>query len=319
VIYTTRDPISFPAVSSDGKRIAFGIGSTEWNVLEIALPGGTVRTVLGGGGISWWPDWAPSGTHFLVSTDRSGSQEIQDVSYTEGFSRRLATLPPDAAMMGSPRLSPEGLRFAFYVNSRGFRTLNVSSTSGGGVMTVDPDVGFRNGFSWSPDGQWLVYLTKNRRLARIKPSGQAVILEKATPAARDFDSVEWSPAGDWILYPVTTGLSLISPDGNTVQKLTSRRLLVYAFSKDGSHVFRVERNTTGSGAQWQLYSVEIASGREKLLASLDLPASTNDIAGLSLHPDGERFLTSIVKLPYDIWMLEGFEKHKTWLDRLLRR
>src|SRR5713226_7326502 len=40
----------------------------------------------------------------------------------------------------------------------------------------------------------------------------------------------------------------------------------------------------------------------------------------SLHPDGNRFLTSIAKWPYDIWMLEGFDQmpRKTWLDRLLR-
>ena len=38
-------------------------------------------------------------------------------------------------------------------------------------------------------------------------------------------------------------------------------------------------------------------------------------------PDGKRFLTSIAKWPYDIWMLEGFDQPKqtTWLDRLLRR
>lgn len=42
-----------------------------------------------------------------------------------------------------------------------------------------------------------------------------------------------------------------------------------------------------------------------MLASLDLPASVNGIDGFSLHPDGKRFLTSIAKWPYDIWMLEG--------------
>jgi hypothetical protein len=54
------------------------------------------------------------------------------------------------------------------------------------------------------------------------------------------------------------------------------------------------------------------------------PTAPNDeggIDGFSLHPDGKRFLTSIAKWPYDIWMLEGFDppKQTTWLDRLLRR
>jgi hypothetical protein len=41
----------------------------------------------------------------------------------------------------------------------------------------------------------------------------------------------------------------------------------------------------------------------------------------SLHPDGQRFLTSIAKWPYDIWMLEGGVQpaEKTRLRRLLVR
>ena len=57
-----------------------------------------------------------------------------------------------------------------------------------------------------------------------------------------------------------------------------------------------------------------------MLAPLDLPRSTDVAAGFSLHPDGNRFLTSIAKWPYDIRMLEGLDQmpRKTWLDRRLR-
>jgi hypothetical protein len=66
--------------------------------------------------------------------------------------------------------------------------------------------------------------------------------------------------------------------------------------------------------------VDVATGAEKILASLDLPASTAAISGFSLHPDGKRFLTSIAKRPYDIWMLEGFQPpSKNWFVRLFGR
>ena len=62
------------------------------------------------------------------------------------------------------------------------------------------------------------------------------------------------------------------------------------------------------------------TGAEKMLAPIDLPASAGNILGFSLHPDGKRFLTSVSKWPFDIWMLEGWDRpEKTWLDRLLRR
>ena len=35
--------------------------------------------------------------------------------------------------------------------------------------------------------------------------------------------------------------------------------------------------------------------------------------------DGTRFLTSVAKWPFDIWMMEGFNPPKTWVDHLLRR
>ncbi|HYM06954.1 MAG TPA: hypothetical protein VEU11_10375, partial [Terriglobales bacterium] len=90
---------------------------------------------------------------------------------------------------------------------------------------------------------------------------------------------------------------------------------------DGAQVYGIVRNTTGQGAQWQLYSIDVKTGADKMLAPLDLPAFANEISGFSLHPDGKRFLTSIAKWPYDIWTLEGWDQpaQKTWLDRLLGR
>jgi hypothetical protein len=114
---------------------------------------------------------------------------------------------------------------------------------------------------------------------------------------------------------------MVSPDGVTVRNLAPRMPLAYGFSKDGSQVLGILQNTTGDAPQWQLYSVDVKTGAETFLAPLDLPASTADIEGFSLHPDGKRFLTSISKQPSEIWMLEGFDRPrpKTWLERLLRR
>jgi hypothetical protein len=131
----------------------------------------------------------------------------------------------------------------------------------------------------------------------------------------------WSPAGDWIAYPAADGIDLISPDGKFTRNLSSRKFLAYGFSKDGAQFYGVFQNTSGNGSQWQLYSVNVKSGAEKFLAPVDLPASVDRIAGFSIHPDGKRFLTSVAKFPFDIWLLEGFEQPepKSFLDRLLRR
>jgi hypothetical protein len=67
----------------------------------------------------------------------------------------------------------------------------------------------------------------------------------------------------------------------------------------------------------QLFSMNALTGAEKMLATLDLPPSTQNVFSFSLHPDGKRFLTTIMKYPYDIWMLEGFPPPRTrnWLEK----
>jgi hypothetical protein len=115
------------------------------------------------------------------------------------------------------------------------------------------------------------------------------------------------------------GLSLASPDGKSHRTLTTRKFTAYGFSKSGEQVIGVFQNTAPDHAEWELYSVDVKTGTEKRLAALDLPKNVGEVSGFSLHPDGKRFATSIARWPYDIWMLEGFDQQKSWLDRLLRR
>ncbi len=332
VIYSSPEALIYPSVSPDGKRIAYTAAATEWDVLEVTLRTGSVHTMLGGGGASWWPDWAPSGTHYLVSTDRSGSFSIQDIS-PNGFSRSMTEKPTeeppnsDFAFTATPRWAPDGTRFIFdLIDAAGYLTIMLSNASGGRAIAI-AKLG-RSGalsHSWSPDSQWIAAiagLPGKEQVVKIKPQAGATLvpLPKAAPVAEDYGGAEWSPAGDWILYPSADGMSLVSPGGASVRKLTSRKLSAYSFSKDGRQLYGMFQNTTSEGAQWQLYSIDVATGAEKMLAPVDLPASTSTIVGFSMHPDGERFLTSIAKWPYDIWMLEGFDqpRSKTWFERLLR-
>ncbi len=329
-IYTSSSPILSISVSPDGKRMAYATGHVEWDVLEVSLPSGTVRTVMSGSGIvSGWPDWAPSGMHFLVSTERSGALAIEDVSSAEGFSRWLA-VPEANFNYYSPQWAPDGSRFVF-LSERGKRQLMLSNASGGRSTPVTSDGELLDGLSasWSPDSQWVAYLRHigaKAQLVKIRPGSAAapVILaedDRANfPAWLSYPAVVWSPVNDGIVYAQRDGLVLTSPDGKTTRRLTERKLQVFGFSKDGSQLFGIFRNTTGEGAQWQLYSVDVKTGADKFLAPVDLPASTDGMAGFSIHPDGKRVLISIAKWPYDIWMMEGFDQpaSRTWLDRLLR-
>jgi eukaryotic-like serine/threonine-protein kinase len=329
VIVRGSDPVAWPSVSPDGKRIAYTAAPSEWDVLEISVPDGRVRAMVSGGGISWLPDWAPSGTHYSFSTNRTNSFVIEDRSVADGFSRRLAEAQQgsDNTFVASPRWASDGTRFLFVQGSERRPRLAIGNSSGGSwTPLADLAQTELNTHAWSPDGQWVAFVKRvsgKQQLLKMRPAAGAapVVLANAAPAVGELSMIQWSPTGDWIAYPSVEGISLVSPDGNTVRKLTARFLPAYSFSKDGAQVYGIIENTSGEGPQWQLDSIDVKTGAEKMLALLDLPASTANIVGFSLHPDGKRFLTSIAKRPYDIWMLEGFDQasSKTWLDRLLRR
>jgi eukaryotic-like serine/threonine-protein kinase len=320
IIYSAAEPWQV-ALSPEGKRIAFVTGALGWDVLEISLEDGALRTMIGGGGVAWWPDWAPSGTHFLFSgVRRVGGPSIEDREASgTGFSRRLI----EGGTPMQPRWSPDGSRIVFTETVPSL-SLRLSNASGGQTVVLDANPGRPPGGSWSPDGQWIAYLRRNGskpELVKIRASPGATPVFLADSRNMGNGVASWSPAGDWILYPVADGFALISPDGKSGRKLTSRRFTAYSFSTDGRTVYGILQNTTGIGPQWQLFSVNVQTGAEKLIAPAHLPSSANAIAGFSVHPDGRRALISIARWPFDIWMLEGFDQPQAsnWLTRLLHR
>jgi serine/threonine protein kinase len=326
VVYRGTDTFQ-AAVSPDGKKIAYAGGAAEWDILEVSLPEGRVRTLVGGGGVSWQPDWAPSGTHYLYSTFVTGALPgIEDRYATEGFSRRIANAPPGTNTYAEgPRWSPDGTRFLFAQGPVGRRQLTIANASGGNWTSIADGV-LGHPHVWSPDGRWVAFMSDaggTQRLEKIKPAAGAtpIVLAKAAPVGTGYSTIEWSPTGEWILYPSADGVSMISPDGSVVRRLTAFNFQTYAFSKDGKQVYGIYRNTTGQGPQWQLHSIDVKGETDKMIAALDFPVSTSTAIGFSIHPDGKRFLTSIAKWPYDIWMFEGFDppRPKTWIERLERR
>jgi dipeptidyl aminopeptidase/acylaminoacyl peptidase len=240
----------------------------------------------------------------------------QEASGSE-FSRRLVETSYDP---GAARWSPDGARFVFVDNGM-TNKLMLANAAGGHVTLLDQADGI-HGAAWSPDGQWISYWRLNEgqpKLAKIRslPGAGPVMLADA-PGVR---ATQWSPATDWILFSAGNGLDLISSDGKSRRKLSSRRFLAYNFTKDGGAVYGIFHNTTDPNQEWQLYKVNVATGAEKLVTSVQLSPSTANLAAFSIHPDGKRALTTAASFPFQIWMLEGFEqpRAKNWFAELVRR
>jgi Tol biopolymer transport system component len=124
----------------------------------------------------------------------------------------------------------------------------LANASGGHAIALEQADDMR-GVAWSPDGQWISYRRQNQgqsKLAKIRalPGASPVILADAEGVS----VTQWSPAADWILYRAGDNLDLISPDGKSRRKLSSRQFVAYNFSRDGSQVYGIFHNTTGAAS-----------------------------------------------------------------------
>ena len=69
----------------------------------------------------------------------------------------------------------------------------------------------------------------------------------------------------------------------------------------------------------RLVSIDVRSGVEMQLATLDTPPDSILAGRISLHPDGNRLAVSFVRQHGKIYMLEGFDESTFWFDRRMRR
>jgi hypothetical protein len=207
----------------------------------------------------------------------------------------------------------------FMVERQGGSQLMLANLSGQ-TSPLDPGApGPTSDAVWSPDGRHVIYLRSvpgNRiELSRIRPgsTSAAEVLSSHPPtdSARLRVPTAWSSDGSVILTrsPGAGQYYVSTADFSSERPVPSARLCGEAvgLSKEGRAVLGICRNTSVPGAPWQLWSVDAATGRERLVGNVDLPTSAERVSGFSLHPDGTRIITSVGILPSDIWILEGFE------------
>jgi serine/threonine protein kinase/Tol biopolymer transport system component len=311
VFYAVPETLVDADVSPDGTRLVYWIQRDVTQIVEIGLADGRVRVMHAGGS----PDWAPSGTRYLFATDRG----IEEAAAGEEFSRRLV-IAAENASLAAPRWAPDGTQFTVALSAPPRPVqLMIGNTSGRMVPVDSHAPGTIGSSTWTRDGYVVYFRTvddQRAEVARVRPGSTAAPQILATYPVGDplrRNPLASSPDGKSILarsFAVTADLFLVDADFSRERQLLSQRLETFSigFSKDGREVMSISRNTSAEGGRWQLWAVDTTSGRERLMANLDLPTFTELVLGFSLHPDGTRLLTSVMGQQSDIWMLEGFDR-----------
>lgn len=200
---TFKGPVQEYALSPDGSRLAFVIHG------EVFLQtfGASTEPLR----LTETPQreqdlaWAPDGKTIIMSSDRSGEQELYRLDIETRATTRLTDAP--ARPVQSPVVSPNGTLVA-YVRGATRSELCVVPISGGEARTLVREPSLSNP-CWSPDGRMIAYTRS------ISHSGgteaDIFVVDIADPRPINITR-----------YPVTNNRPCWSPDGSRVYFLSNR-------------------------------------------------------------------------------------------------
>ncbi len=317
-----------PAVSPDGSTIAMALQQGDYDLYQLSLDHPSPSVVLATSRNEMDPASSISGDVMAFTTDRAGQEEIWLRSQKGDFERPLVTAADFGAsptyLLSAPAISPDGGRIAYNrVGPEGDRVW-ITPVSGGPPIQLAPGEYPQDGPSWSPDGVWVAYEQGGAGvgspqvavLARRRVGSRAAA-EVVTPDILPMKGIiQWAPDGAWIAYNGQSGLSVVSPDGKSKRVLSEQNWMAFTWSADAHRLYGIR--LSDDFKHLTLTSVDIKSGTEHVLSPnfLPLPVSEEPIRGFTrISPT--TFLTSVVKVRSDVWLLRGLQPSSTAWDRWL--
>jgi Tol biopolymer transport system component len=328
---TTPGNESWPSVSPNGRTIAFTSEATDFDLFEVPLDGSPLQPFLSSTRNEYDPAASPANTQYAFVTDRAGNPQIW-LQNLEGYLQQPIVTEADfvgAASMavGSLAFSPDGTKLAFQraatgnENSRAAGSrLWITPLSGGKPYPVAGEETYQDAPTWSPNGEWIAYLTTtlgDMSLSKAEVGGRAAPVTLIKSGIPPFVArPQWSPDGRWILCETVDGLTLVPADGKGESRVISDRgWFAYAWDKDGRRIYGLR--PTDDEHHFMLVSLDSQTKIQRVInPNLGTwQQALQPIRGFS-RLGNRGFLTSIARVRSDIYLIEGFQPPRTWLDRL---
>jgi len=311
-----------PAVSPDGLHLATTLQQANYDIYRLSIDHPALEPALASGRNEMDPAWSPKASQMAYTTDRSGSDEIWLRSQNGDFERPLVT-PQDFSgqtyLLSSPEFSPDGQRIAYYREGSTGNRIWISPVAGGPPVELARSDAAQDLPSWSPDGAWIAFpmdsggivgrwsLVKMRVGAKVAPETLVADIAPISP-------VKWSPSGEWIAYNGQNGLALVSADGRSNRPMYDEPLIAFAWSEDNRRLYGIRQSDDYKHLTFT--SIDVESRSETVISQdfMAMPVAAQPVRGFA-RVSARSFMTSIVHVSSDIWLLDGFARPSSVWDR----
>jgi len=240
-----------PAISPDGKRVAFVALSDLW-IMPI---GGEPQRITNNSFLELDPTWSPDGRSLAYSTDRAGTMDVWVHDLETGKEERV-TQSPGAELFGT--WSPEGTRIA-YVNESG--EIMVTNVESGASRKIHERLFDPGRPTWSKDGQTLAFTALQPYSNRYREGTSQIVavsvndmserriapLPNKSIGSREYDGPVWSPDGTQMAAVIEDTLWVIpvdargQPNGKP-RKLTTEIADAPTWSGDSKQILYLSNN-----------------------------------------------------------------------------
>jgi CxxC motif-containing protein (DUF1111 family) len=221
---------SFPALSPDGSKIAFGANGGIWVVNN----DGTNPNLISFEGDSQ-PAWSPDGTTIAFSSTRTGTAQIFTMTPIGTEVTNISNSPLVNDRM--PTFSPDGSKIAFQRTPNAINPVGkiwTMNANGSGQMQITTGVGNDERPTYSPDGMTIAFSTNrdgNYEIYKILAVGG--IATRLTNNAASDRNPSWASDNSAIAF---------GSDRNAGLK-------IWAIAPDGTNPSQVNGNNDGGGDQ----------------------------------------------------------------------
>ena len=301
--------VAMPALSRDGKRLAFvKRGPHNVNLWQVGLtvatrPAGPPERLLSSSRFHGYAAFSPDGRRLAFTSDRSGSSEVW-TSDGDGFNPVALTAFGELST-GSPEWSPDGRFIAFDSRVEGLAGIYVVPSEGGRPRRVATGVNDSSVPAWSIDGRWLYFAGRVERISEIfkVPMEGGAAIQLTTGGG-------WAPQpsadGTRIYYIKDNEIYSVSTAGSDERRLSGLPPLapqfVDAWVLSSTGIYFVNPAPPRAGIDF----FEFAGPR--IVRVVDLPGRPVPWGGpLALSRDGQRLLyPQLDGVSSDIMLVENF-------------